>query len=232
MEIVVEYLRSFNFVTVCIRLLLAALFGGAIGLERGRQRRAAGLRTHVLVCVGAALTATLGFFSYEVLGCLHADPLRVSAQVISGIGFLGAGTILLKGRFQITGLTTSAGLWVAAAIGLALGIGFYEGATIAFLIRLLTVTVLHKFEYRINRRHTSIGIYVEIRTDTQIRTCLDYLTEHFHASDVQVTAPRSGMSGHIGIEASMHTAHNKLTADEIQRELESLEYVVFAIEAV
>ncbi len=232
MDVIVEYLRSFNFVTVCLRLLLAALFGGAIGLERGRQRRAAGLRTHVLVCVGAALTATLGFFSYEVLGCIHADPLRVSAQVISGIGFLGAGTILLKGRFQITGLTTSAGLWVAAAIGLALGIGFYEGATVAFLISLLTVSVLHKFEHRINRRHTSFGIYVEIRTDTQIRPCLNYLAENFHASDIQVTPPRSGIAGHIGIEASMHTSQNKLSSADIQAVLESLEYVVYAIEAV
>ncbi len=232
MDAIVDFLRSFNLVTICLRLVLAAIFGGAIGLERGRQRRAAGLRTHVLVCVGAALTATLGFFSYEVLGCLHADPLRVSAQVISGIGFLGAGTILLKGRFQITGLTTSAGLWVAAAIGLALGIGFYEGAAIAFVISLLTVTVLQKFEHRINKRHTLIGIYVEIRTDAHIRPCLDYLTESFQATDIQVTTPRSGITGHIGIEASMHTAHSKLSAIEIQKKLESLEYVVYAIEAV
>lgn len=232
MDAIVDFLRSFNLVTICLRLVLAAIFGGAIGLERGRQRRAAGLRTHVLVCVGAALTATLGFFSYEVLGCLHADPLRVSAQVISGIGFLGAGTILLKGRFQITGLTTSAGLWVAAAIGLALGIGFYEGAAIAFVISLLTVTVLQKFEHRINKRHTLIGIYAEIRTDAHIRPCLDYLTESFQATDIQVTTPRSGITGHIGIEASMHTAHSKLSAIEIQKKLESLEYVVYAIEAV
>ncbi len=232
MENIVEYLRDFNFVTVCLRLVLAAVFGGAIGLERGRQRRAAGLRTHVLVCIGAALTATLGLFSYEVLGVLHADPLRVSAQVISGIGFLGVGTILLKGRFQITGLTTSAGLWVTAAIGLALGIGFYEGAAVAFLISLLTVTVLQKFEHRINKHHTSFGVYVEIRTDADIRPCLDYLSEHFLASDVQVTKPRSGIAGHIGIEASMHTSTNTLTIAEIERQLETLAYVVFAIESV
>ncbi len=229
---IVDYLREFNVVTVCIRMFLAALLGGAIGLERGRQRRAAGLRTHVLVCVGAALTALLGFFSYEVLGCLHADPLRVSAQVISGIGFLGAGTILLKGRFQITGLTTSAGLWVAAAIGLALGIGFYEGAFIAFLISLLTVTVLQKFEHHINKHHTSFGVYIEIRTDADIRPCLDYLSANFRASDVQVTKPRSGIEGHVGIEASMHTSTSTMTINEIEYQLETLDYVVYAIESV
>ena len=132
MEAVLAYLREFNIVTILIRLVLAVVCGGIIGLERGRQRRAAGLRTHILVCLGAALTATVGFFAREVLEISSSDPLRISAQVISGIGFLGVGTILIKGRFQITGLTTAAGLWVTAAIGIALGAGFIEGALIAF----------------------------------------------------------------------------------------------------
>ena len=119
-----EWLREFNIWTVMIRLFLSAVLGGIIGLERGKQRRAAGLRTHILVCVGSAITVMVGLFAKYKLGIEGTDPLRVSAQVISGIGFLGAGTIMLKGRFQIVGLTTAAGLWVTAAIGLSAGAGF------------------------------------------------------------------------------------------------------------
>ena len=151
MEAVFDYLRDFNFVTVAIRLILAMVFGAVIGLERGKQGRAAGMRTHILVCLGACLAAMIGFYATNVLGT-SGDPLRVAAQVISGIGFLGVGTILIKGRFQITGLTTAAGLWCAAAIGLSLGAGFYEGAIITFVLAVLTVTVVHRLEYSINKR--------------------------------------------------------------------------------
>lgn len=251
MEAIFNFLREFNLITVTIRLVLAAVFGGAIGLERGRQRRAAGLRTHILVCIGAALAATVGFFSTQVLGNSLADPLRVSAQVISGIGFLGVGTILVKGRFQITGLTTAAGLWVTAAIGIALGAGFYEGAIVAFIISILTVVVLHKLERRVNMHHSSFGIYVEIRGDENIRKCLDYLTENFNAHDLQVTTPRSGISCNIGIESTINPSCNrknrlpknqsepctlcrfpKLSIQIVTSELEKLDYVIYSIESV
>ncbi len=233
MEQVIAFLRDFNIFTVIIRLCLAVIFGGIIGLERGRQRRAAGLRTHVLVCVGATLTVLVGFFVRDVLGVLTSDPLRISAQVISGIGFLGVGTILLKGRFQITGLTTSAGLWVTAAIGLALGAGFYEGAITAFAVSLITVLVLHKIERRVNSNHTAFGIYIEIRTDSAVRECLRELSEKYSAHDVQVTLPRSGISGNVGIEASVHSSKaEKIELNAVKEYFESLEYVVFAIESL
>ena len=96
---VVEYLRDFNVVTILIRLVLAMFMGGAIGLERGKQGRAAGMRTHIFVCLGATLTTMIGYFS--LMQFETGDPLRIAAQVISGIGFLGVGTILIKGRFSI-----------------------------------------------------------------------------------------------------------------------------------
>ena len=160
-----EWLRELNIWTMMIRLFLAAILGGIIGLERGKQRRAAGLRTHILVCVGSALTVMVGFFAKDILGVATSDPLRVSAQVISGIGFLGAGTIMIKGRFQIVGLTTAAGLWVTAAIGLASGVGFYEGALAAFTISLFTIMILSKFERHINNNRSNYGVYVEIKQD-------------------------------------------------------------------
>ena len=101
-----------------LKIAIAMVVGGVLGMERGKQGRAAGMRTHILVCMGAALTAMTGVYATEVLG-FGTDPMRISAQVISGIGFLGVGTILIKGRFQITGLTTAAGIWTTAGVGLA-----------------------------------------------------------------------------------------------------------------
>ena len=118
MDSIIAFLKDFNIWTTLIKLTLAVIFGGVIGLERGKQGRAAGMRTYILVCVGATLTTLIGMFVSSELNIAN-DPLRIGAQVISGIGFLGVGTILVKGRFQITGLTTAAGLWVVAALGLS-----------------------------------------------------------------------------------------------------------------
>ena len=231
MQAFIEYMRDINIVTVLVRLVLAMIFGGIIGLERGKQGRAAGMRTHILVCLGATLTALIGFFAAEVLG-MSNDPLRVAAQVISGIGFLGVGTILIKGRFQIVGLTTAAGLWCATAIGIALGAGFYEGAIIGFLCAVLTITVVHRLEYTINKKYSRFGIYVEINEDRSVRKVIDYITEHFKVSDIQVTAPRSGTQGNVGIEANVHNNDFSTTPEDVAKDLESLDEVIFALESL
>ncbi len=228
-----EWLREFNIWTIIIRLFLAAILGGIIGLERGRQRRAAGLRTHILVCVGSALTVMVGFFARELLGIETSDPLRVSAQVISGIGFLGAGTIMLKGRFQIVGLTTAAGLWVTAAIGLSCGIGFYEGAVAAFLISIFTVIVLSKIEHHINDHRSNFGVYVEIRQDLAVRECIDDLKVKYQAHDIQVTVPRSGITGNVGIEVILIIPRkNKSTLKDVIKSINEYPCVVYAIESI
>ena len=249
MEKIIDFLHDFNVYTVAIRLVLALIFGGAIGMERGRQGRAAGMRTHILVSLGAALTVMIGLFAIKA--GYDSDPLRIGAQVVSGIGFLGVGTILLKGRFQITGLTTAAGLWCAATIGLSLGIGFYEGAFIVFAIAMFTVTVMHKLEYRVYKRYKRFGIYVEIDSDENIKTALEYLRENFNISDIQVTAPRSSTVGNIGIEANIHCASKShitrdgkdaecsdaqsvsiMTPEQARLKIESESFVVFAIESI
>ncbi len=214
---------------ILIKLALAAIIGGIIGMERGKQGRAAGMRTHIFVTVGSALTAMIGFFTNEVLG-YASDPLRVSAQVISGIGFLGVGTILLKGRFQITGLTTAAGLWCTATIGLAIGAGFYEGALAAFVFSMLVVTILHRLEYKIIKRQDRFGIYIEINSDTAVTKTIESLRSLYSVTDIQVTAPRSNHSGNVGIEANVHLKDGD--PKEVARCLEKLEEVVFAIESI
>ncbi len=230
MDEIIAFLRDINLATIAIRLILAMLFGGIIGLERGKMGRAAGMRTHTLVCLGAALATMIGFFVFKSTNT--GDPLRVAAQVVSGIGFLGVGTILIKGRFQITGLTTAAGLWCAAAIGIALGAGFYEGALITFVCAVLTVTVIHRVESKLNKKYSRFGIYVEICSDKHVRETVDFLTEKYNVSDIQVTTPRSGTTGNVGIEANVHNMDFATSPDDVSRHLEELDYVIFALESI
>ena len=228
----IEFMRELNWVTVPVRLVLAMIIGGIIGIERRKQGRAAGMRTHILVSIGSALTAMIGFYLYDILD-FATDPLRISAQVISGIGFLGVGTIMLKGRFQITGLTTAAGRWATATIGLAIGAGFYEGALVTFLLIVLTVTILHRFEYRVTKMYNRFGIYIEIPSDELVRHAIDALNEMYFVSDVQVTPPRSGKTGNVGIEANIHIRGKKrVDPEEVARELEKLDFVIFALESI
>ena len=142
-----ELLKDFNYISVIVRILLAMLLGGLIGMEREKSRRPAGFRTHILVCVGSCMTALIGLFVWKEMGNV-SDPLRISAQVISGIGFLGVGTILVKEHDHITGLTTAAGLWTTAAIGIACGYGFFLGALMGTLVVAITAAILFKFEAR------------------------------------------------------------------------------------
>ena len=229
MEEIIAFLRDFNLWTVLIRLTLCVLIGGIIGIERGRQGRAAGMRTHILVCMGAALVTMMGFYITQELQ-LDGDPMRIAAQVVSGIGFLGVGTIMLKGRFQITGLTTAAGLWCAATIGLALGAGLYEGALGAFILTIATVSFLHKLEYKFIKRYRRFGIYVEITSDKMVRTTIDTISKMFNITDVQVTLPRSGTAGNVGIEINVHTKSE--TPEQVSADIEKLDQVIFAIESI
>ena len=123
----IEMLNQYNTISVVVRIFLAMILGGCIGLEREKSKRPAGFRTHILVCVGSCMTALIGLFVFYEMGDV-SDPLRISAQVISGIGFLGVGTILVKEHDHITGLTTAAGLWTTAAIGIAPFVAAYSKA--------------------------------------------------------------------------------------------------------
>ena len=134
-------------IKTAIRLLVSVVIGSLIGIEREKHGRAAGIRTHILVCLGSALTSLMSIFISEMLGA-SGDVFRISAQVISGIGFLGAGMIILKGDNVITGLTTAAGVWATAIIGIAVGYGFYSGAVIATALFLSAIIFFSKLERR------------------------------------------------------------------------------------
>ena len=145
--------------TILIRLMLSCFLGGLIGIEREKNRHPAGFRTHILVCMGATLVMLSNFFIFEQFkGQTNIDPSRLGAQVISGIGFLGAGTILKEG-ISVKGLTTAASLWAVACVGLAVGIGFYEGAALTTSFVLITLVIFSRFEHLIYEKHSRTVIF-------------------------------------------------------------------------
>lgn len=225
-----DFLREINLLTVILRLVLAVVCGGLVGMEREVHGRAAGLRTHMMVSVGAALTTLIGVFSLEILEVTWADPMRIGAQVISGIGFLGAGTILLKkGNSQITGLTTAAGLWVTAVIGLAVGAGFYEGAILTALLAMLIFTLIAKLEFVMNSKRQRLFVYIEIDDVKIVSVFADRLSEELAAAEIQVTPPRSGTAGNVGVEALIRIPKKGSITEKLHK-LQSLDHVVFALQ--
>lgn len=161
MEDFVNNLKEINTLSIIVRLTLATLCGGLIGYDRSRKRRPAGFRTHILVCIGSTLVMITSQYINDIMG-YGSDPTRLGAQVISGIGFLGAGTILITGKQQVKGLTTAAGLWASACMGLAIGIGFYEGAIIGCSFILGSMTLLHRFDNYVMSKTKLMEIYVQL----------------------------------------------------------------------
>ena len=169
--------QGMNLILVAGRIILAAFLGAIIGMERETKHKAAGFRTHIIVSVGACLIMLIGIDGVgKVSGGDGWDALRLPAQVISGIGFLGAGTIL-QTKDGVSGLTTAATLWLSAAIGLAVGIGYYEGAIIATVVCLITLISLMGFSDALNERTTVSYIMVFNSTNFDRDRFLNYTSE-------------------------------------------------------
>ena len=191
---------------VIIRLGVASLCGGLIGIERGRKHRAAGFRTHMLVCMGAALTMVLGTYISVMLesGLWALDPnvdyvktdvSRFGAQVINGIGFVGAGTIIITGRQQVRGMTTAAGLWASACMGLAIGAGFYAAALVGCGFILLTIVVFSKLETFILSHSRNVNLYVEFDHPDDISAVVEKIKgQEVRIFDVEFSKEKSNDS--------------------------------------
>ena len=156
-----DYFYDLNLFSTAFRLILAAIFGGIIGLERGASRHPAGFRTHILVCIGATLAMLTNQYIVEIMAVGATDLARLGAQVITGVGFLGVGTIFVTGRNKIKGLTTAAGLWASACLGLALGIGYYSGAFIAGVLIFISLALLPKVESYFYSNSRVLDLYIE-----------------------------------------------------------------------
>ena len=171
-----DFVREMNFFAVTVRLVLAVICGGFIGIEREYKRRPAGFRTHILICLGAAITTLTSQYLYLTLE-LYTDIARLGAQVIAGVGFIGAGTIIVTNRQRVKGLTTAAGLWTSAIIGLVCGAGYVECALFATIMVLVAELLLVKIEYRFARKLNDINLYIEYYKAETIETIIRIVRE-------------------------------------------------------
>ena len=211
-----EMLSEYNTLSAIIRLTLALICGGIIGIDRGRKRRPAGFRTHMIVCIGATLTMLI---SQHLLERGYAtDVSRLGAQVVSGIGFLGAGTIIVTGRQKIKGLTTAAGLWASACMGLAIGAGFYIGALVGFAFMLLAMTAFSKIEARVVSGAKNMNIYVEYTSGADVGVMIDALKKiGVKIYDIEVNRGKNADSPYPGCVLSIRlpksSAHSVVMAE-------------------
>ena len=218
-----ESLYEINMLSVTIRILLAFFLGGIIGMERGANRHPAGFRTHILVCAGAALAMMTNQFMMEHFG--SGDPARLGAQVIAGVGFLGVGTILVTGRYKIKGLTTAAGLWASACLGLAIGIGFYSGALITAAVIFISLSILPKVENYFYARSRVLDLYIEVASVSNLKEVGKYiksLSPTFYESHIIKTTPV--IPGSVAFNISF-ILHGKTSHEETVRHIESMEGV-------
>lgn len=219
---ILMHIEGVNAVSTIVRVLLATLIGGCIGMDRGRHGRVAGTRTHILVCLGAAITTLVGLYTAECLG-YNNDPMRIGAQVISGVGFLGVGTIVIRNQSHVKGLTTAAGLWTTASIGLAVGAGFYLVAVLSFIVVMVTMSVLAHLEQHF-RKHEVKEYYVELESMEKAREFYQSVAR-CHVG-VDIVAAKSGLPGHVGMDL---TVDDPALRQEIFEQLQNDEGVAIAV---
>jgi len=223
-----EILNEVGAVSIIVRLILAVIMGGIIGLERGIKGRAAGMRTYMLVAIGSALVMITS--QYLAQGHYNLDVSRMGAQVISGIGFLGAGTIIITRDRQVRGLTTAAGLWASATMGLAIGVGFYLGAIIGMFFILFTTGFMHSFDNVLLRRSRAMDVYIELEDPGHIRLLLAHIRKQgIRVSHMEILQTKHNNESTVSLLLSLfmpqRTPHIEILAD-----FGAIEYVRFAEE--
>lgn len=227
MELPFHFFRELNIWSMMLRIVLAMLVGGVIGLERERKGRAAGFRTYMLVALGAAVTVILSQYldamldsfmadAYAIIG-QRTDVVRLGTQVISGVGFLAAGTIIVTGKQEVTGLTTAAGLWASACMGLAVGAGFIECVLVSFLLIVLCMRVLPAIETLILNRSRNMLLYVETENILQLSAIINYIKrEEIRIFSLEINRdtpePIEGVSAVLDIRLPIHLYHAELVA--------------------
>ncbi|MCL2588585.1 MAG: MgtC/SapB family protein [Oscillospiraceae bacterium] len=221
-------LVELNPVSTFFRLALAVLLGGIIGFERGIKGRAAGMRTYMLVALGSALVMITNEYLYGLF--LAVDPARMGAQVISGIGFLGAGTIIITRDRQVRGLTTAAGLWASACMGLAIGVGFYVGALIGMLFILFITMGMHRIDTTLLSKSRTVDLYLELDESGNVYALL----EHIRAMDirvtyVEVTRPKYDEHSRTALLLALYLPKRRIHY-ELLAEFNDIPYVRFAEE--
>ena len=217
--------RDITMLSVTVRLCLAVLCGGMIGLEREFKRRHAGFRTHILICLGASLTTMTSQYLYLNMH-YFTDMARLGAQVVAGSGFSGAGTIIVTRRQRVKGLTTAAGLWTSAIVGLALGGGFYEGGIAVSVLVLLAELVFSRLEYRILDNVPEINLYMEYSDKDCLENVLQLLRQNrLSISNMEITRSAGSEEHNACAIFALHLKKGCRTEDLIQK-IQRIEGVV------
>ena len=224
-----DWTIDFHYLGIAIFKIALALFcAGVIGIERGRKKRPAGFRTYMVVCVGATLVMMTNEYLCNLYG--SGDVARLGAQVINGIGFLGAGTIITTGHNRVKGLTTAAGLWTSACIGLAIGSGYYEGAILGTFAIGVIMVVLHSLDRRLTNNTKTIILYVEFTKMSVMRKLIGFAREHdIQVEDVEVEQPNNKMETKMAAVVTLRLP-NKENHVEFIEKVNSLEGIMFVEE--
>lgn len=208
---------------VAFKLFLALFCGGVLGIERGRKKRPAGFRTYMLVCMGASLVMMTNQYICEQY--MTGDPSRLGAQVISGIGFLGAGTIITTGHSRVKGLTTAAGLWASGCIGLAIGIGFYEGAILGTFMIFVAMASLSSLDDQLVSSARMVMIYVELENMAAIKTLVAFLKEkNVKLIDIETETIGKNEGGGVAATITLRVPTQKM--------MNMITYMIEAVEGV
>lgn len=206
-----SFLRELTPLSVSLRILVAVLFGGLIGLEREYKRRPAGFRTHILICLGACMTTMTSQFLSFSMG-YAVDLSRLGAQVVAGIGFIGAGTIIVTRQQRVKGLTTAAGLWSCAILGLTVGAGFLESAVICVCLILLAELLFVKLEYWLLRKTREYILYIEYSD----AACLDAVLSCLQQENIRINSMEVTRSGAGGANVMFYIRiHKKIGIDPL-----------------
>lgn len=221
---VFAYLEEFNIVSITLRLVLAAVLGSIIGMERGATKHAAGLRTFTLVCLGAALAQIVD------IGCIltygYGDPVRLAQGVISGMGFLGVGTIVVTGKSHIKGLTTAATLWTTAVLGISIGAGYLYSSLAAFVLIMIVVKIMAKYSRRQQKQTKEIEIQADVENREGVRRLISYIREQGYEIESVI---KKAEEGYFSVDIEMDLG-KKISHEKIIGELSSLPAVLFVEE--
>jgi len=221
--------NALTMVDILIRMCLAVVCGALIGMEREQKRRPAGLRTHMLICLGASMTTLTSQYLLLNLG-MFTDPARLGAQVIAGIGFIGAGTIIVTKRRQIKGLTTAAGLWASAIVGLCCGAGFYIGAVAAAVLILVAEMLMSKLEWYVLSSARTMNIFVEYTEAETLTRIVDQLKNmNISILDMELTKASAGSGKNPCVTFSLGMS-KRMGHDSVMNQLTGLRGVILVEE--
>ena len=220
-----QWLELHDLLAIIFRLLLTSVCSGILGYEREKRNQAAGFRTYILVSNASALVMMTNVFVFQNFGT--GDPVRMGAQVISGIGFLGAGAILVTRTRRVHGLTTAAGLWSSAIIGMALGAGFYTGGLACFLFTYITLKYLSTIDVHINRHPYMMTFYCEIESRRNLTDLIRYAKDReYRIRDIETSSLTADAYGAAQVTFSIYT-NGKVRTDELLSDLEKVSGVRF-----